>query len=408
MRRLRVAMVSEHASPLAMLGGVDAGGQNVAVAALACELGRRGHEVVVHTRRDRPDAPRRVAMLGGVVVDHVPAGPAAPISKDELFPFMPAFAEDLRRQWVQERPDVVHAHFWMSGWAAVEAARPLEIPVVLTFHALGVVKRRHQGDKDTSPPERIPVEERLVRSVDRIAATCSDEAFELVRLGADPERISVVPCGVDPALFRPWGHAFPRRPRLHRLVVISRLVERKGVGTAISAMARIPDAELVVAGGPDGGNLANDPRARRLLDLAERVGVADRVNLIGRLSHAQLPALLRSADLAVCVPWYEPFGIVPLEAMGCGVPVVASAVGGLTDTVVDGETGVLVPPRHPEAVASAVGALLADPAQRKLLGAAGAHRVRSRYTWPTVADSMSGVYAAVVPQSALAAGGAQP
>jgi D-inositol-3-phosphate glycosyltransferase len=405
--RLRVALVSEHASPLAQLGGEDAGGQNVAVAALACELGQRGHQVMVHTRRDNPDVDRRVPMLGGVAVDHVPAGPPEPVSKDELFPFMPGFAQDLRRQWEQSPPDLVHAHFWMSGWAAVRAARPLGIPVALTFHALGVVKRRHQGDQDTSPPERLPVEEELISSVDRIVATCTDEVFELVRMGADSERISVVPCGVDPVLFRPWGCAFPRTPGLQRLVVISRLVPRKGVGTTITALARVPGTELVVAGGPDASDLRSDPQARRLMDLAERFGVADRVRLLGRLTHTQLPALLRSADAAVCVPWYEPFGIVPLEAMACGVPVVASAVGGLTDTVVDGETGLLVPPRDADAVAEAARALLADAERRKAMGAAGYRRVRSRYTWSKVADSMVDVYRRLVAKPAVAAGGGQ-
>ena len=152
-------MVSEHASPLATLGGVDAGGQNVHVAALAAALARRGASVVVHTRRDDPALPRRVRTGQGVTVDHVPAGPAEVVSKDTLLPYMDAFAADLHRQWSRRRPDVVHAHFWMSGYAALEAARPLGIPVVMTFHALGVVKRRHQGSRDTSPPERLDVEQ---------------------------------------------------------------------------------------------------------------------------------------------------------------------------------------------------------------------------------------------------------
>ena len=406
MSRLRIAFVSEHASPLATLGGVDAGGQNVVVGALARELGRRGHQVVVHTRRDDPHLRRRVTMAPGVVVDHVPAGPPEVVSKDELFPFMDAFAAELRRQWERRPPDVVHAHFWMSGWAACRAARSLGLPVLQTFHALGVVKRRHQGSKDTSPPERLGVEEELVSSVDHIVATCTDEVFELVRLGADPERISVVPCGVDPAAFRPSGPAFERRPGLHRLVVVCRLVERKGVGNVISALAQVPDAELLVAGGPEADALASDPGARRLWDLARRVGVADRVHLLGRVGRAELPALLRSADVAVCVPWYEPFGIVPLEAMACGVPVVASAVGGLTDTVVDGVTGVLVPPRRPDDVARALLDLLADDQRRAALGAAGYRRVRSRYTWVRVVDALVDVYRQAAPVPLAVAGGA--
>ncbi|HEX2064897.1 MAG TPA: glycosyltransferase, partial [Acidimicrobiales bacterium] len=345
---MRVALVSEHASPLAELGGVDAGGQNVHVAALAVGLARLGAEVVVHTRRDDPGLHRRVQMAPGVVVDHVTAGPPRHVPKDELLPFMPEFAAALARAWRRRRPDLVHAHFWMSGHASVMAARPLGIPVVQTFHALGVVKRRCQGDRDTSPPERQPIERELLRQVQGVVATCTDEVFELARLGADPRKVDVIPCGVDLRLFTPTGPAEPRPPGLRRLVVVSRLVERKGVGNVITALAGVPDTELVVAGGPDAGNLRSDPEARRLQALARQAGVADRVHLRGMVERSELPALLRSADLVVCVPWYEPFGIVPLEAMACGVPVVATAVGGQLDTVEDGFTGLLVPPREPE------------------------------------------------------------
>jgi glycosyltransferase involved in cell wall biosynthesis len=281
----------------------------------------------------------------------------------------------------------------MSGKASLAAARPLGIPVVQTFHALGVVKRRHQGKKDTSPPERLAEEEAIIRGVDRIVATCSDEVFELLRLGADPHRISVVPCGVDLELFRPDGPADERAAGMHRLVVVSRLVERKGVGNVISALPELPKTELVVAGGPDARDLEKDPEARRFLALARSLGVEDRVHLRGRLDRQSVPALMRSADAVVCVPWYEPFGIVPLEAMACGVPVVVSAVGGLVDSVVDGVTGLHVPPRQPDRLAAALRFLLADPERRSALGAAGAWRARSRYGWDRVADATLEAYA---------------
>jgi glycosyltransferase involved in cell wall biosynthesis len=392
---MRIAMVSEHASPLATLGGEDAGGQNVHVAALAAELGRRGHDVVVHTRRDAPGLPREVRLSAGVVVEHVDAGPAAAIPKDELFPHMVDFADGLRRSWRVDPPDVVHGHFWMSGHAAVMASRPLGIPVVQTFHALGVVKRRHQGAKDTSPPERLHVERWLLTAVDHVIATCSDEVFELRRLGAPPEQVSIVPCGVDTDLFGPGGEVEPRTSDRSRVLVISRLVERKGVGNAIEALAEVPDAELVIAGGPAADDLPTDRQARRLQALAESLGVADRVDLRGRVDRRRLPALIRSADVVLCAPWYEPFGIVPLEAMACGVPVVASAVGGLVDTVVDGVTGVHVPPRRPDAIAAALRALLADQDTRTALGRAGAQRARTRYSWRKVAEGTVKTYAAL-------------
>jgi len=403
---MRIAMVSEHASPLAALGGVDAGGQNVHVAALSRELGRRGADVVVYTRREDPAAPRRVRLAPRVFVEHVDAGPPEPVPKDSLLPYMDAFAARLRRAWERWRPDVVHAHFWMSGRASLTAAGPLGLPVVQTFHALGVVKKRHQGPKDTSPPGRIEEEREIIRRADHIVATCSDEVFELRRLGAEPGRVSVVPCGVDLGRFAPAGPSEERHPALRRLVIVSRLVERKGIGNAICALARLPDAELVVAGGPPASELASDPEARRFGALARRLGVEGRVRLLGRVDHARVPALLRSADVAVCVPWYEPFGIVPLEAMACGVPVVASAVGGLVDSVVHGETGLLVPPRDPEELARALRSLLADPERRRAFGEAGVRRARSRYGWPRIAAQTLEVYRGLSGGAGAARGGA--
>jgi D-inositol-3-phosphate glycosyltransferase len=393
---MRIAMVSEHASPLAVLGGVDAGGQNVHVAALAGALAQRGDEVVVHTRRDATDLPRRVVLAPGVVVDHVDAGPPCTLPKDELLPYMGAFADELRARWSAEPPDVVHAHFWMSGLAALAAAQPLGIPVVQTFHALGVVKRRHQGAKDTSPPRRIELERDIALRCDQVVATCSDEVFELVRLGADRRRISVVPCGVDAERFSPDGPSEPRQPERHRLVAASRLVERKGIADAISALVRLPDTELHVAGGPDAAGLIDDPEARRLRAHAAALGVGERVVLRGRLGRDEMPPLLRSADAVVCVPWYEPFGIVPLEAMACGVPVVASAVGGQIDSIVDGVTGVHVPPRDPDALAAALATLLDHPELRAALGAAGVERARRRFTHDRVAAATRDVYARLV------------
>jgi D-inositol-3-phosphate glycosyltransferase len=389
---MRVAMVSEHASPLAVLGGVDAGGQNVHVAALAAAMGARGVEVVVYTRREDPSLPRRAKLAPRVLVEHVDAGPSEPVSKDLLLPYMDAFAEELKGAWTSWRPDVVHAHFWMSGRASLVAARPSGVPVVQTFHALGVVKRRYQGKKDTSPPERLSIEEEIIRRVDRIVATCSDEVFELLRLGADARRISVVPCGVDLDLFRPDGPAEERPASMRRLVVVSRLVERKGVGNVISALPSIPETQLIVAGGPDASDLEKDPEARRFLALARSLRVEDRVHLRGRLGRESVPALIRSADAVVCVPWYEPFGIVPLEAMACGVPVVVSAVGGLVDSVVDGVTGLHVPPRRPDCLSVALRSLLADPERRGSLGAAGVRRARSRYGWDRIADATLEAY----------------
>ncbi|MGY1716336.1 MULTISPECIES: glycosyltransferase [Geodermatophilus] len=394
---LRIDMVSEHASPLAAIGGVDAGGQNVHVAALAAGLAARGHEVTVHTRRDDPGLPDEVTTDDGYVVSHLTAGPAEALPKDDLLGHMPALAAALRARWAVRPPDVVHAHFWMSGLAAVEAAGSLltPVPVLQTFHALGSVKRRHQGDADTSPAQRVELERGLCEAVGHVVATCSDEVFELRRLGLSRDRVSVVPCGVDTTVFTPRGPVAPRSGR-PRLLVLGRLVERKGQEDAVRALAAVPDAELVVVGGPPPGAVDADPEVRRLRELAGSLGVADRVVFAGSVARDDVPAWIRSADVVLAVPWYEPFGITPLEAMACGRPVVATAVGGLQDSVADGVTGDLVPPRDPARLGAVLAALLADDARRAAYGAAGVRRARARYRWARVAADTEAVYRSVL------------
>ena len=375
MRRLRIAMVSEHASPIVDVGDVDAGGQNVHVAALASALARRGHDVEVSTRRDDPDLPRVVMTDEGYRVRHIDAGPAQRLPKDALLPYMPGFSRQLVHAWSRELPDVAHGHFWMSGLAAHRAGRAVGVPVTQTFHALGVVKRRHQGDADTSPALRVATELMLTRQVDRIIATCSDEVFELRRMGLTGDCVDTIPCGVDIAHFTPEGPALPRGPRM-RVLVVSRLVPRKGVDDAIRAIAEVPDAELLVAGGPESSRMDADPEVLRLRTLARDLGVADRVTLLGPVDRERMPALMRSADLLLALPWYEPFGITPVEAAACGLPVVAAAVGGLTDTVVHELTGLLVPARDPGRAAAAVRLLQSDAELRHRLGREAAARAR--------------------------------
>ncbi|MBF4624754.1 glycosyltransferase [Clavibacter sp. VKM Ac-2872] len=418
---MRIAMISEHASPLATLGGVDAGGQNVHVAALSAALAEEGHTVTVYTRRDDEALPARVAFAPGVEVVHLDAGPARAVPKDELLPHMAELADGLLADWRTARPDVVHSHFWMSGVAALDAAARLASspvgaasapPVLHTFHALGSVKRRHLGAEDTSPAARAELEPGVGRRADAVIATCSDEAAELVRAGVDAARITVIPCGVDIEHFTPVEGSTPRSDEgadpgaPMRVMVVGRLVPRKGVDLAIEAVGILAsrghlDVELVVVGGSgDGASGSDDPEARRLMDAARAAGVADRVRLHGRVSQADMPAVMRTADVVVCAPWYEPFGIVPLEAMASGVPVVASAVGGLTDSVVDGVTGILVPPRDPAAIADALGELLADPARRRRLGRAGRDRMEHGYAWSTVAARTAEAYRSAIQAAA--------
>jgi D-inositol-3-phosphate glycosyltransferase len=393
---MRIAMISEHASPLAVLGGEDAGGQNIHVAELSMALATAGHDVRVYTRRDSASLPPTVDMTAGVTVVHVPAGPAEPIPKDGLLPYMKDFGRWLADDWRRGdwSPHVAHAHFWMSGLAALTAGRQVGVPVVQTYHALGTVKRRHQGAQDTSPPRRVGYERALGRAVDRVIAQCQDEVRELIRMGVPRARIIVVPSGVNDEIFSPHGPLATRSDR-PRVLTVGRLVERKGFQDVIRAMQMVPDAECVVVGGPPADRLADDPQARRLWEVAESAQVADRIRLVGAVPKEEMPRWYRSADVLVSAPWYEPFGLTPLEAMACGVPVVATAVGGLTDTVVDGLTGDLVPPRDPKALSGALRRLLADRVRRFAYGTAAVDRARQCYSWDRAAMQLSGVYTTV-------------
>lgn len=394
---IHVAMVSEHASPLATLGAVDAGGQNVYVAALARELGRRGHRVSVFTRRDDPALPADVDMAPGVTVIHVDAGPAAHVAMDDMFPCMAEFREQLTAALSVDRPDLVHSHFWMSGWAAMRSCDDLALPLVHSYHALGVVKRRHQGAADASPPERDAIEQEIGARAQRVIATCAEELAELRGIGLRPTHLARIPCGYDDDVFTAFGAADgpPRRAR-YRAVAVSRLVPRKGLAEVIRAVAPLSDVELVVAGGPPRAALADDPDFRRLCAIALAEGIADRVTFLGGLDQAGVARLLRSADVFVAAPWYEPFGIAPVEAMACGTPVVGTAVGGLLDTVVDEQTGLLVPPRSVEHLSDAIRRLIVDQRLRKALGAAGARRAPRTYGWRVVGGAVERLYREVV------------
>ncbi|MFE9692511.1 glycosyltransferase [Micromonospora sp. NPDC005806] len=392
---MRIAMISEHASPLAVLGEEDAGGQNTHVAELAAALVGEGHDVRVYTRRDSTTLPDSVSTPDGFEVWHVPAGPARRVPRDELLPYMGEFGSWLADSWRRGdwTPDVAHAHFWMSGLATVHAGRRTGVPTVLTYHALGTVKRRQQGANDTSPPGRIGYERALGRAVDRVVVQCEDEVRELVRMGVPRSRMALVPSGVNQRVFHPDGPAAPRDPARPRILTVGRLVERKGFLDVVRALPTVPDAECVVVGGPRADLLPADTFARRLATLAESCGVADRVRLVGGVPREEMATWYRSADLLVAAPWYEPFGLTPLEGMACGVPVVGTNVGGIADTVVDGLTGDLVRPRDPRALGTAIRRLFADKVRRFAYATAALDRIRSRYSWKRGAEQLSAVYA---------------
>jgi glycosyltransferase involved in cell wall biosynthesis len=411
----RIAIISEHASPIALLGSEDAGGQNVYVEEIARHLARLGHLVDIFTRRDSPDAAEVVEWAAGVRVIHVDAGAPRFLAKDELWPLMPAFRDAFSRFMRREGAtyDLIHGNFWMSGWVADEVGRMFGIPVVQLFHALGTTKRRFQGAADTSPPDRIAVERGLVRQVDRVIATCPAEERILVgEYGADSARLTMIPLAVDTKRFRPMAQGDARRqieaqiPRDGPLVVyVGRLLPRKDIRNVVRALAllnrEIPaeaaPARLMIVGG-DGRtpDPAATPEIGELSRLADDLGVRPFVHFTGKRQQEELRAYYAAGDVVVTTPWYEPFGLTPLEAMACGRPVIGSAVGGITFTVRDGETGLLVPPRDPAALAARLRDLLNDDSRRARMGDSARRRVERHFTWPSIASRTADLYASLV------------
>ncbi|MDG4832806.1 glycosyltransferase [Solwaraspora sp. WMMD1047] len=394
---MRIALISEHANPLAATGGSGAGGQHVHVAELSAALADDGHEVRVYTRHDAPGPPTTGPVGGpvgdGPVVVPVPVGPPHPTARGDLPAYLPEFGAWLGDRWRDGawRPDVVHAHFWTSGVAALTASRRTGVPVVLTYHALGVALR----DRGTGRQRRIGYERALGHGVHRVVAQCQQEVGDLIRMGVPRGRISVVPPGVDQRRFTPDGPRAARHAGRPRILTVGRLTEQQGMTDVIRAMRAVPEAECVVVGGPADATVADDPSARELRSLAEACGVAGRLRLVGAVSRDELPAWYRSADLVVAAARQEPFGLPPLEAMACGVPVVGTAVGGHPDTIVDGLTGDLVPPRDPVALGAAIRRLLRDPTTRFTYATAALDRVRSAYPWQRSAEQLVDIYATV-------------
>ncbi|MFA7097700.1 MAG: glycosyltransferase family 1 protein [Gammaproteobacteria bacterium] len=403
----RIAIISEHASPLATLGGVDSGGQNVYVGQIAKHLAALGCKVDIFTRRNNECMPEIVRSINGVRIVHVRAGPTRFVRKEDLLPFMAEFADNLlafcRRQ---TRPyDVLHANFFMSGMAAMHIKRHLRIPFVITFHALGRVRRLHQKDADEFPEERPLIEKRIIAAADKVIAECPQDKEDMIRLyRAKPSKIAVVPCGFDPMELWPVDKSDARAvlnldPNDRIVLQLGRMVPRKGVDIVIRALSLLAktygiDAKLLVVGGDsDRPDTTATPEIGRLQRIAEAEGIGERVIFAGRCRRGVLRYYYSAADIFVTTPWYEPFGITPVEAMACGVPVVGAAVGGIKTTVCDGETGFLVPPHAPEATAERLARLFTQPVFMRLFGTAGLKRAHDYFTWAKVTDRLASVYA---------------
>jgi D-inositol-3-phosphate glycosyltransferase len=379
------------------------------ILSLARSLAGRDHAVTIYARQESAgaadDAGRRSGGRGGsrgagLTIEHIQAGPQQRLSGEDLLPHIAAFAGRLFDRWQHSAPDVIHAHCWASGLATLAGTRDLGIPVVQTFRSLS------RDDQQAAPwvAARNRLEASIGRSVQAVLAGTSEERAGLGRLGVAPASVRIVPAGVDTTLFQPSGPT-AERGRKPRILVVSPPGDQPELVTVLRALKDLPPAELVVAGGPPRSRLAGDPGCRGLAALACRLGLADRLTCTGKVREADMPALMRSSDVLVHLTTAWPFAVVPVEAMACGLPVVASEAHG--DAVIHGNTGFLVPPAaaaDSALLARQIGDLLASPMLRDGYGIAAVSRAASRYGWERIGQETEAVYEALLgPQVQAAA-----
>ncbi|HEY2992740.1 MAG TPA: glycosyltransferase [Methylomirabilota bacterium] len=415
---LRVAVLTVHTCPLAALGGKETGGMNVYVREIARELARMRMRADVFTRSQNPAIPRVVELAEGVRVVHLAAGPQAPMPRERVFDHLDEFVDgvDAFRLGSGVDYDLIHSHYWLSGAVGLALRQRWGVPLVHMFHTLGHLKNgATPPGADREPAVRLAEEARIVGAVDRlIAATVVERAHLVSQYGADPARIAVIPCGVDTELFAP-GDRRAARAELGlgedpRLLYVGRQSPIKGLETLLDAMARLraggTPARLSIVGGDADEPL--DGHEAALRERLARLGLGDAVTFVGAQPQDRLPAWYNAADVTVLPSYYESFGMVALEAMACGSPVVASRVGGLQTTVRDRVTGLLVPDHDPAALADALGRLLDDDDLRWRLGREGV-RWAAQHRWPCVAEAVCREYAALVEAATphLAAGRCQ-
>lgn len=397
----RVAVLSFHTSPLAPLGGAATGGMNVYVREVSTRLARDGATIDVFTRREHAGTPTVVEFAPGARLIQIDAGPTEPLHKHELIALTSEFARGVAAFAVSEgaRYDVVHSHYWLSGVAGEELADRWDVPHTGMFHTLGEIKLRARASEH-EPAERLEAERRLVQGLDRVVAATEYERRLLRQIyRVPPSRVEVIPLGVDPERFAPGSRAEARgvlgMPVDERVILaVGRVEPLKGLDILIRAFAQLTERDgvrLVIIGGDESAR----PEFDRLESIASEVGVLEAVTFTGAVEHHLLPDYYRAADVVVMPSFAESFGLVAVEAMACGVPVVASRVGGLASTVADGQTGYLVPWRCPEPFAEKIELLLRNEPLRDALGAAGVERMRD-YSWDAVTDELMALYASLI------------
>jgi D-inositol-3-phosphate glycosyltransferase len=406
---LRVALLSYHTCPLATLGGKDAGGMNVYVRDLAKYLGREGIHLDVFTRSQDEHVPHVLHDLGfGNRVVHIPSGPEHPLPKQELACFIPEFADNIL-EFANAKGcsyDLIHSHYWMSGIAAEKLAEAWDAPIIQMFHTLGKLKQEvAQNAQEAEGDYRIKGEHRVISLVDRIVASTSTEKEQLERLyNADPDKIQIISPGVDLSHFYPIppdeAKEFVGIPLEKKMLLfVGRIEPLKGIKTLLRSIGYLSDngqAEenlcLAVIGGELEDENGQESEEMKLLQgLREEYGLQDMVTFLGKRSQDTLPYYYSAAEMVIMPSHYESFGMVALESMACGTPVIASLVGGLIHLVEDGVTGYHVPVDDPVALSKRIAGLLQDKALRYRMGH-DAFAFAKKFGWNTITDRVIQLY----------------
>ncbi len=417
---LRIAMLSYHTCPLATLGGKDTGGMNVYVREITRSLGAQGVHVDVFTRSQNEHVPHVLHDLGyGNRIVHIPAGPEYPLPKEDLASHLPQFVEGIH-EFAQSKGiqyDLIHSHYWMSGIAAIELKKQWNVPFIQMFHTLGLMKNRvAQTPEELEGEYRIKGEQQLLKVADRIIAATSAENAQLIWLyQADEHKITIIPPGVDVCKFYPIPPDEAKEyigvpPCGRMLLFVGRIEPLKGLDVLIDAISIMyrsgiyqqdPFCLAIIGGDPDDREEHANIEMSRIKSLAEQHGLNDLVTFLGKKSQDSLPYYYSAAEAVVVPSQYESFGMVALEAMACGTPVVASQIGGLAYLVQDGITGYTVPVDEPEELAKRIVRLLHDPELRDRMGRQATQAAQA-YAWAKIAARLMSVYEEVITESVRA------
>lgn len=410
-QKYRVALISVDGDPTADIGQEEAGGQNVYVRQVGYALAEQGWQVDMFTRFSSSEQAAIVQHSPNCRTIRLKAGPVEFIGRDDLFTHLPEFVAEFRRFQQRQgfRYSLVHTNYWLSSWVGMELKKHQPLIQVHTYHSLGAVKYRTIGDVPVIATQRLAVEKACLETVDRVVATSPQEQKHMRILVSTGGRTEMIPCGTDIEKFGGIERSTARQrlgiaPDAKMVLYVGRFDRRKGIETLVRAVAKSSfrgegKLKLVIGGGSRPGQSDGFERDRISRIVAE-LGLKDQTIFPGRLDDSVLANYYAAADVCVVPSHYEPFGLVPIEAMASQTPVVASNVGGLQFTVVPEVTGLLVPPKDQVGFAAAIDRILANPAWRDELGAAGRQRVEIAFSWYSVASRLTQLYTHLLPPTA--------